>query len=621
MTRRRAIQVGAGVFGASVLSGLPFGAGAAENETESHGISSFGELQLPPDFKHFGYVSPGATKGGRLLLQIRQVSGNQNYETFDTLNIYTSKGNGAAGLEATFDSLMARNDDEPDALYGLVARAVSVSSDKLTYRFFIRNEARFNDGSRLTAGDVVYSLNTLRSRGHPLYRTALVDVSSVEAAGEDVCIVRFDSNRSRDVHLIVARMPIFSQAYFATRDFEAGAVEPPLGSGPYRVAHFEPGRFIEFELVSDYWAAQLPVRVGFNNFHRIRYEYFRERESAFEAFKSGTLNYREENGAGAWATQYGFPAFRDGRVKREEFPRHDAVPTQGWYFNLRRAKFSDVRVREAINCCFDFEWTNKNIMYSAYRRLQSYFQNSEMEAKAKPAGGELALLKSLAGPLPESVFDVPWIPPTSDGSGSDRNLLRKANELLRAAGYRPTTSGIISPDGSPFAIEFLDTASGMQPHTEAFIANLKKIGIVASRRVVDPVQFRYRLDHFDFDLVTSWLPGSTTPGGELKDVYGSKAAAMHGSRNISGISDPVVDELLDRIVLAVTRHELNILCRILDRVLRTGRYYVPMWFSEKARIAFWDVFARPDRPPRFAGGGPETWWWAGENAKKTGDYK
>jgi microcin C transport system substrate-binding protein len=375
------------------------------------------------------------------------------------------------------------------------------------------------------------------------------------------------------------------------------------------VSRFEHGRFVELERVRNYWAADLPVNVGINNFESIRYEYYMNRESAFEAFKVGVLNYREENAASAWATQYDFPAIKNGRVKREELASHEPAPTQGWYFNLRRSKFSDRRVRDAINYCFDFEWANKYIMYSAYPRLRSYFQNSEMEAQGTPSAEELAILEPFRGRIPAEIFEEPWAPPVSDGSGSDRNLLRKSVALLREAGCTIVGGAMMLPDGSRFVIEFLDTASGMQAHTDLFVTNLKKVGIDARRRVVDPVQFRYRVDHFDFDIVTSWTRGQLTPGSELRNAYGSQTATTQGSRNLSGISDPVVDTLIDRITLATNRQQLVIACRTLDRVLRAGRYWVPMWFSDKARIAYWDTFSRPDASPRFSSGAPETWWW------------
>ena len=618
VTRRRVAQLTSAALGALLTPAGRLAFAAAE--TESHGLSTFGELAEPPDFKHFGYVNPDAPRGGRLVIQIKNTTGNQNFDTFDTFNIYVFKGDGAAGMDATFDTLMAGSGDEPSAMYGLVARAVRVSDDRLTYRFLLRPEARFHDGSRLTAKDVAWSLTALRDKGHPIYRAILADLAGAEAEGDDVCVVRFKPDRSRDAHLIVAGLPIFSSAWYATRDFEASTLEAPLGSGPYKLSKFEQGRFVEYERVTDYWADRLPVNVGSNNFDVIRYEYYRERQIAFEDFKAGRLNYNEEYTARFWATQYDFPAVVEGRVKKEELPSGGARGVQGWFFNTRRPAFRDPRVREAIGCCFDFEWTNKNIMYGAYTRLRSYFQGGEMEAKGKPGPEELALLEQWRGKVPDEVFGDPWTPPVSDGSGSDRALLRKADELLRAAGCVRRGTRLMAPDGQAFAIEFLDSSSALQPHTEPFIANLKKLGIDAHARVVDTVQYKRRTDAFDFDVVTAAFGGSLTPGVELINFYGSKAASTEGSRNLAGVADPAVDFLLDKVAKAQSREALDIACRALDRVLRSGRYMVPMWITDKSRIAYWDIFSRPARTPKFGTGAPGSWWYDAAKARKI-DYK
>ena len=334
-------------------------------------------------------------------------------------------------MDATFDSLMGGTGDEANAVYGLVAERVRVTADKLTYRFLLRPQARFHDGTPVTAADVAFSLNILKSKGYPVYRVLLAEMAAAEAESDRVVKVTFTPNRSRDIHLVVAGMPIFSQAWWQGRDFEASTLDAPLGSGPYKVSRFEQGRFIEFERVQDYWGADLPLNVGSNNFDRIRYEYYRERQVAFEAFKAGAINFNEEYTARIWATAYDFPAVQDGRVKKEELHNGAPTPTQGWYFNTRRDQFKDPRIREAIGLAFDFEWTNRNIMYSAYKRLTSFFQNSAMMAVGKPGPDELALLEPFRGKIPDEVFGDPYVPPVSDGSGSDRTLLRRADLLLQ----------------------------------------------------------------------------------------------------------------------------------------------------------------------------------------------
>jgi microcin C transport system substrate-binding protein len=615
-TRRILLKGGAA---AAALPLLPRFALAQEgSETETYGLSSFGDLKYGPDFKHFDYVNPNAPKGGTLAIQIKQATGNQNFDTFNTLNIFVLRGDGAAGMGNTFDSLMAGSGDEPDALYGLVAKSVRISDDKLTYRFILRPEARFHDGSRLTAKDAAFSLTVLKEKGHPVFRSILTQLVSAEAEADDILRVQFAPERSRDLHLTVAGMPIFSERYWQGRDFEASTLDPPLGSGAYKVGRFEQGRFIEFERVPDYWAKDLPVNVGQNNFDRIRYDYFRDRTVAFEAFKNGTLNFHEEYTSRIWATGYDFPAFREGRVKKEEIANEAPVSIQGWYFNTRRPAFKDPRIREAIGLAFDFEWTNANIMFGSYKRTTSFFENTDMKAVGKPSPEELALLEPFRDKLPAVVFGEPPVPPVSDGSGQDRQLLRRADELLRSAGCKREGGVLKLPNGQPFTIEFLDFQSALQPHTQPFQSNLKRLGIDAKSRIVDAAQYQRRMDDFDFDMASRNLGGTATPGDGLRIIYGSQAAQTPGSRNLAGIADPAVDALVERISQAKSRADLVIACRALDRVLRAGHYWVPMWFKAADWLAYWDQFSHPDTKPRFSSGAPGTWWYDAEKAKRIG---
>jgi microcin C transport system substrate-binding protein len=615
-TRRSALKIAAA--GLTLPWALRSPSALAEGEIESHGLSSFGDLALPPDFKYFDYVNPEAPKGGLLSLQITTTGGNQNFETFDTLNMFSFKGDGAAGMTATFDTLMTAGGDEPDSVYGLAARAVRYGEDKLLYRFLLRPEARFNDGSKLTAHDVAFSLQILKEKGHPTFSQLLGDFESASAEADDIVAVRFIKARSRDAHLIVAGMPIFSQTWWKGRDFEASTMEAPLGSGPYKVKTFEQGRFIEYERVGDYWAKDLPVNIGVDNFERLRFEYYRERQVAFEAFKAGAINFHEEYTSRVWAVGYDFPAFRDGRVKKEAV--HNGAPTgsQGWYFNTRREQFKDPRVREALGLCFDFEWTNKNIMYGSYKRVVSYFQNTAMEAVGRPGPDELALLEPFRDKLPDAVFGEAYIPPVADGSGSDRALLRRADELLRSAGCKRDGGVLKLPSGNPFVIEFLDSSEAMQPHTTPLEQNLGKLGIDAKSRIVDSAQYKRRTEDFDFDVITSAFGGAPTPGTELLIFFGSAAAATPGSRNMCGIADPVVDALVEKIAKAQSRSELNSAARALDRVLRVAHYWIPMWYRDQALLAYWDAFSRPERQPKLGTGAPDTWWWDDAKAKKIG---
>jgi microcin C transport system substrate-binding protein len=459
---------------------------------------------------------------------------------------------------------------------------------------------------------------TLKARGHPTFRSILSQLAGAEPEDEDIVRVTLTPQRSRDLHLVVAGMPIFSAAYWQGRDFEAATLEPPLGSGAYRVGRFEPGRFIEFERVAEYWGRDLPVNVGQNNFDRIRYEYFRDRTVAFEAFKNGTLNYHEEYTSKTWASGYDFPSIRDGRVKREEVPVDVPASAQGWHFNLRREPFKDARIREAIGLAFDFEWTNQNIMFGSYRRTTSYFDNSDMKAVGPPSAEELKLLDPFRERLPATVFGAPPVPPVSDGSGQDRKLLRRADELLREAGCRREGGALKLPGGRPFEIEFLDFQAALQPHTQPFQANLKRLGIDARSRIVDAAQYQRRMDEFDFDMASRNMGGSLTPGDALRTVYGSEAAKTPGSRNLSGIADPAVDALVERIANAESRAELTIACRALDRVLRAGYYWVPMWYRASEWLAYWDMFSRPETRPRYSSGAPGTWWYDDAKARRIG---
>lgn len=608
ISRRRALQTGAA--GLALLA-TPRGVKAAleTGETESHGLSTFGELDEKPDFKHFAYVNPNAPKGGTLTL-------SPPSPTFDTLNGYVLRGNPATGLPLVFDSLMTQSLDERDAVYGLVAKSVRISPDRLTCRFLLRPEARFHDGSKLTAHDAAFSLNILRVKGHPVIVQLLRDLKSAEAEADDILVVRFAPERTRDLPITVAAQPIFSKAYYESRDFEQTTLEPPLGSGAYKIGAFEQGRFIAYQRVHDYWGKDLPVNVGGANFDTIRFEYFGDSQVAFEAFKAGAFTEREENIARVWATGYDFPAFKDGRVKRFEVPNANIPGIQGWVFNTRRKVFADPRVREAIGCCFDYQWTSHNLMYDAYKRVTSYFENSPLAANGLPSDAEKVLLEPFRDKLPPAVFGEAVTPPVSDGSGQDRALLKRAAELFAAAGCQRKDNVLWLPDGKPLEFEFLDFSSLFERHTQPFIKNLKLLGVDARQRVVDAAQFKQRLDSFDFDVVVDNLLMSWSPGEELRNYFSSKVAHVDGSRNFPGIADPVADALIEKALIATTREELVTVCRALDRVLRAGHYWVPHWYNPVHRIVHWDLFDRPERPPHFDPGVTSTWWWDEDKARK-----
>jgi microcin C transport system substrate-binding protein len=608
-TRRDTLALAAGA--ATALAVAP---AAGQEEAERHGISAFGDLKYPADFKHFDYVNPNAPKGGAFSQLGPTRAFNQNFLTFNSLNSFILKGDGAQGMELTFATLMARAEDEPDAMYALAARAVQISDDGLTYRFLMRPGISFYDGSALTAHDVAFSLKILKEKGHPIAQQLLRDFAGAEATDSATLVVRFAPKRARDVPLFVAGLPIFSRAYYANRPFDETTLETPLGSGPYKVGRFDPGRYIEFERVKDWWGADLPVSRGTNNFDAVRFEYYRDRDVAFEGFTGKSYLFREEFTSRIWATRYDFPAIRDGRVKRDVIPDDTPSGAQGWFFNTRRDKLKDKRVREALIDAFDFEWTNKTIMYGSYERTHSVFQNSDMMAAGKPDADELALLEPFRGKVADEVFGEPFVPPVSDGSGQDRALLRKASALLQQAGLPVKDGKRVTPQGEGISVEFLIDEPSFQPHHMPFIKNLGTLGIDATLRIVDPVQYRKRVDDFDFDLTVQRFSFSTTPGDSLRTYFSSQAAALKGSQNLAGISDPVIDVLIERIIAADTRAQLVTACKALDRVIRAGRYWVPHWYKPSHWIAYWDVFARPATKPRYARGIPETWWYDRDKA-------
>jgi microcin C transport system substrate-binding protein len=611
-SRREVLALTAGAAAAIAVS--PQLAAAAP--AERHGMSAFGDLKLPADFTHFPYVNPHAPKGGKFSQIGADREYNQNFLTFNSLNSFILKGDAALGMELTFATLMARSGDESDAMYGLAARGVVISDDGLTYRFPLRPGTKFHDGSALTAHDVVWSLTTLKQKGHPLIAILLRDMQSAEAADDRTVVVKFAPKRARDVPLFVAGLPIFSRAYYAKQKFDESTLAIPLGSGAYKVGNFSAGRFIEYERVKDWWGTDLPVAKGQNNFDIVRYEFYRDREVAFEGFTAGNYLFREEFTSRTWATRYNFPAFTDGRVKRAVIPDDTPSGAQGWFINTRRPQFKDRRLREALIDAFDFEWTNKTIMYGSYERTQSLFENSPMKAVGLPSPAELKLLEPFRGKVPDEVFGMPYLPPVTDGSGHDRKWLRRGAQLLTQAGYPIKDGKRVMPDGTPIAIEFLIDDPTFNPHHLAYIRNLAVLGFDASLRVVDPSQYQLRLNTFDFDITVERFSFSATPGDSLRSYLSSQAAATKGSQNLAGVADPVIDALIDDAIAAQTRAELTAACRCIDRAFRAGRYWIPHWYKASHWIAYWDVFGFPAAKPRYFRGIPATWWYDEAKAKK-----
>ncbi|HVY42389.1 MAG TPA: extracellular solute-binding protein [Hyphomicrobiaceae bacterium] len=603
ISRRALLAVAAGLLGAP----------AAAMAEPRHGLSAFGELKYPADFKHFEYVNPSAPKGGRMT-----TIGTAALETFDSFNGFILKGDPAQGLGLIYDSLMAASGDEPDAGYGLVAQSADVAADRMSVTFKLRPEARFADGSPVTAQDAVFTLKILKEKGHPSFRVRLRDVTNVEAIDPLTVRYTFTGTLVRDLPLAVAGLPVLPKAYYAGREFDQTTLDPPLGSGPYKIGDFKPGGggFVSYKRRDDYWAKDLPVNVGRFNFDEIRFDYFRDRTAQLQALKAGDIDLREEFTSRDWATAYDIPAVKDGRLVKLTLPDETPGGAQGFFLNTRRSKLADIRVRKALGLAFDFEWTNKNLFYGLYTRTESFFENSDMKATGKPSPEELALLEPFKDKLPTEVFGEPYRPPVSDGSGTDRKLLREAGKLLEEAGYTIKDGKRINAKGEVLEFEYLFTDPVSERIAGGYQKSLGLIGVALIPRRVDPAQYERRTKSFDFDITTRRYRMALTPGIELQDLWGSDQAMIEGSGNLAGIRDPVIDALIKKIIEAKSRKELVTAARAADRVLRAGHYWVPQWFKAAHHIVYWDKFSRPAVKPKYDRGVPDTWWYDAEKAAK-----
>ncbi len=577
---------------------------ATENKSQpAHGLSAFGKLKYPADFKHFDYVNPDAPKGGTL-----SMIGPAGLITFDSLNAFILKGDAAQGMQFVFDSLMTRAEDEPDAVYGLVAKSAQVADDKMSVTFHLRPEAKFSDGTPVTAEDVVFSFKALKEQGHPQFRISMQDVEKAEALDDRTVKYTFKGDLVRDLPLIVAQLPILSKNYYKNKKFSEPSLDPPIGSGPYKVANFDPGRNINYQRRDDYWAKDLPVNRGRFNFDRLRYEYFRDRTIELENLKAGNFDLREEFTSVNWATGYNVPAVKDGRLVRAVLPDDQISGAQGFFINTRRDKFKDPRVRKALDYAFDFEWSNKNLFYNHYKRTTSFFENSPMKAVGKPSPEELELLEPFRGQIPDSAFDEPYMPPVSNASGADRKLLRTAATLLEEADWNLKDGKRVSADGKKLKIEILIFSKIFIRVIDPYVKNLERLGIAANIRLVDAAQYQRRLKSFDFDITTSRFVLPLTPGIEMKNYWGSNTAKQDGSFNLAGIANPAIDALIDKAITAKSRDELHTVARAIDRILRASHYWVPHWYKASHTVAFWNKFSWPETKPKYARAIIDTWW-------------
>jgi microcin C transport system substrate-binding protein len=503
---------------------------------------------------------------------------------------------------------MTSPQDDVSTEYGLIAESVEVPDDLSYVIYNLRPEAKFHDGHPIDSGDVIFSLNILKEKGQPYYRFYYANIARAVALGPHRVKFEFSGEPNRELPQITGQLPVLPEHYWKDRDFTVTTLDPLLGSGPYKIARFEPGRFVEYERVKDYWGKDLPINVGRDNFDVIREDYYRDEAVLIEAFKAGQYDFRIESSSKDWATQYNFPAAKEGLVITSEEPHERPTGMQSFAFNTRRDIFRDPLVRRAIGYAFDFEWSNKNLFYGQYTRTKSYFSNSELAARELPSAAELKILEPYRGRIPDEVFTEVYEPPKTDGSGNNRQNLRKALQLLRDAGWEIKNGALTDPKtGRPVEFEFLLVQSAFERVVAPFIDNLRRLGIRGRIRVVDSAQYVNRLRQYDFDMIIGSWPESESPGNEQRDFWSSAAAERPGTRNYVGIKNPVIDELIEKVIAARTREELVVATKCLDRVLLWNHYVVPNWHIRTDRIAYWNKFGRPDKKPKY-GVGFDSWW-------------
>ncbi|MGM0767551.1 MAG: extracellular solute-binding protein [Pseudomonadota bacterium] len=576
---------------------------AADAATEPrHAIAMHGDPEYPEGFTHFDYVNPEAPKGGTLRMAVVA-------NGYDSFNPFVIRGVPASGISSyVYDTLLESSDDEPFSAYGLIAESLETPEDRSFVIFNLRKEARFHDGEPITAEDVKFSFDTLTTEGHPFYRNYYADVSEVTVEGEHRVRFDFSDTSNRELPLILGQMPIFPAHYWEDREFGRNGMKPPVGSGPYRIGDFDAGRSITFERLEDYWAKDLGVRKGRFNFDKIRYDYYSDDTVALEAFKAGSFDFRVEASAKNWATAYTGERFENNTIITEAIEHQRPAGMQAFVFNTRKAMFSDPRVREALAYAFDFEWANKNLFFDQYTRTKSYFENSELASSGLPEGRELEILDAFRDQLPPAVFSEVYQPPEISGKGGLRENLRKAMDLLKSAGYEISDGKMVHDEtGKPLSFEVLLHQKNFERVVLPLKNNLARLGIDVSIRLVDTNQYIQRVRQFDYDVITQVLPQSDSPGNEQREYWHSANVDVAGSRNYMGVSDPVVDELIGKVIQAPDREELIHRVRALDRVLLHGHYVIPQWYLPSDRIAYWGYLSKPDKTPKN-GVDINNWW-------------
>ncbi len=601
---------------AALLILFAAGPSVAQEKVWRHATSLINEPKYPPDFKHFDYVNPDAPKGGTVRLS--------DTGGFDTLNPILAKGNPAPGLGLIYETLMTPALDEVSTMYGLIAEAMSYPDDFSSVTFRLRPEARWQDGEPITAEDVVWSFEKLTEL-NPSQKFYYQHVSKAEVTGDHEVTFTFDQTGNRELPNIVGQLLVLPKHWWEgkdangkQRDISASTLEAPLGSGPYRVDRIVPGKTIIYRRVADYWAKGLPVAIGQDNFDEIRYEIFLDDTVEFEAFKADVFDWRSENSAKRWATQYDFPAIQKGYVVKEELDNayRDNGVMVGFIPNLRRDLFKDIRVRRALNDAFDFETLKSTLFYGQYERIDSFFYGTSLAASGLPEGEEMKLLEPLKNEVPPEVFATPYSNPVGGTPEKERENLRHALSLLQQAGYHLNGQKLVDSSGKQLAFELLLNGSTIEPVALSYQASLRKIGIDMQVRTVDTPQWINRVRSRDFDMIYTGWAQSLSPGNEQREYWGSAAADSESSQNYAGIKDPAVDSLIATIVLTKNRDELVAATHALDRVLMANQYVIPSYALRFSRIARWDRFDRPAKLPEYSIGFPTVWWWDEAKAQK-----
>ena len=585
------------------LAALIISAGGYTESMAAHGISIDGKLKYPPDFKRFEYTSAAAKKGGVLVLH--------DLGSFDKMNPYTLKGSAPAGLDTlVFETLAVASLDEPFAEYGLIATDIDLAEDRMSVTYTLDENARFSDGTQITPEDVQFSLDILKSNAaHPFYQAYMQDIIGSDILDKNR--IRFNFARvNRELHLIASQLPIFSKKFYTEHPFDDPSMVPPIGSGPYVVQSINPGKSITYKRNPDYWAVDHPTRKEMFNFETITYKYFRDQIVAVEAFKANEFDFMYVNIAKQWARDLVGPKFDSKQIIKEYLPHRNDQGMQGFVFNLRNPLFQDRRVRKALNLAFDFEWANNKLFFNEYTRSASYFSNSDLAATGLPEGLELEYLLPFKDQLPPEVFTEPPTPFTTDTPNGIRGNLRKAMSILDEAGWVVRDGKLVNQEGKQFVFEILLVSPSFERVMAGYVNNLEKLGINASYRTIDPALYVDRLNRFDFDMTVNVFSQSQSPGNEQRDYWYSSSADRQGSRNLIGIKNPVVDQLVDKIIYANTQEELKAACKALDRVLWYGYYVVPNWYVARHRVSYWNKFYRPEILPLYYNPMQElmTWW-------------